>query len=60
MSHHQITIQDESEAVIFQQKVENLDLVGVITAINRPRRAPRSDKGKSRREEPNATKSDNN
>ena len=52
---HQITIQDEDESIIYQQKVENLDLVGVISAINRPRRAPRSDKGKSRREEANAT-----
>ena len=52
---HQITIQDESETVIFQQKIENLDLVGVITAINRPRRAVRSDKGKRRGEETNAS-----
>jgi hypothetical protein len=52
---HQITIQDENESVIYQQRVENLDLSGVIAAINRPRRAPRSDRGKSRREEANAS-----
>jgi hypothetical protein len=52
---HQITIHDENESVIYQQRVENLDLVGVIAAINRPRRAARSDRGKSRREEANAS-----
>lgn len=49
--------------MIYEQRVENLDLVGVITAINRRQRTPRSDRGKSRMKwtippEPNATKSE--
>ena len=57
--HHKITIADEEGTVVYEQRVENLDLVAVITAINRRQRAPRSDRGKARRrEEVNATKSD--